>query len=729
MESSDHSTYPRTVSERLKEALYGGRCVLVAGPTVAEERRLPQRGRLLRLLGDRLDVGEPFRSDIQSASDADEIDRAIDLLVAILGRAEVTQALSELLTRPRSLSILDRHLSDLPFAHALTTTIDGTLPRVFRHRKPLRLTPGLSFDFDDALVENRFLVIELFGSVTEPTTLSLTVDDLRQRIRAATTLTQTMISAVAESTLLFLGMEVSEIESLFGAIPALLDVALAGNHVALVSAAEAENRSRSYLFKSKYNIELVGYFPRASGLLDAVRDLELSAKPYRAIPGAVRRVPSSRIDAVHLENIGPFERLDIEFDERWNLLLGDNGSGKTTILRAIAFALCGEIGPGLERAAQRLLRAEASEGLIEIHMSGSRYRTVLTRFARSRVDIQSPRLSAVQEGNCLAIGFPALRGIAERRISGPGPAGGRKPVIDDLLSLARGTPDNRLDDLKQWLVNTEYRARSSQRLDTPLPIRHMFNLFNSLDGALKISFAEIDPETFDVWVTTPDGTIPLEQLSQGVTSVMGWLGYIAQRLFEVNGDSRSSLLRPAVILIDEIDAHLHPIWQRQIVPLVSENFPSIQVIATTHSPLLVQNLSSHNVLVVTRDPDDARHVIVTRSREEPSAMQTDELIMSGYFGLDSTRPIRLIEDIDRYGELSSSPAATAGDVAELERLRRELPPRLGGTRLNADQSLDQLVESLSDLPDIVRRERIERFLEMTALASRVVPLAEEHEAE
>src|SRR3712207_8048617 len=60
--------------------------------------------------------------------------------------------------------------------------------------------------------------------------------------------------------------------------------------------------------------------------------------------------------------------------------------------------------------------------------------------------------------------------------------------------------------------------------------------------------------------STTDGTIPIELLSQGLSSVLTWVGTLVRRLFETAGESYRT--QPAVVLIDEIDAHLHPAWQR-----------------------------------------------------------------------------------------------------------------------------------------------------------------------
>ena len=142
-----------------------------------------------------------------------------------------------------------------------------------------------------------------------------------------------------------------------------------------------------------------------------------------------------------------------------------------------------------------------------------------------------------------------------------------------------------------------YLGKRSCRLD------EFFDVINELTPGLTVTLQSVDLKTKEVTVHTDDGDIPIEAISQGTTSLIGWIGILLQRLYEVYGDSENPRGKYALVLIDEIDAHMHPSWQQTIAPALKRIFPNVQFIASTHSPLIVTELSKDQVLVVRRDPD------------------------------------------------------------------------------------------------------------------------------
>jgi predicted ATP-binding protein involved in virulence len=96
-----------------------------------------------------------------------------------------------------------------------------------------------------------------------------------------------------------------------------------------------------------------------------------------------------------------------------------------------------------------------------------------------------------------------------------------------------------------------------------------------------------------------DKTLNVNQLSQGEKSLMALVGDIARRLAMMNPKLDNPLLGKGIILIDEIDMHLHPQWQRSIIQRLQTTFPNCQFILTTHSPLVISD--TQNILVYDLD--------------------------------------------------------------------------------------------------------------------------------
>ena len=172
---------------------------------------------------------------------------------------------------------------------------------------------------------------------------------------------------------------------------------------------------------------------------------------------------------------------------------------------------------------------------------------------------------------------------------------------------------------------------------------------------------------------TPYGWVALDQLSLGYRTMMAWTVDVARRLFERYPDSPNPLAEPAVVLVDEIDLHLHPQWQRQIIDFLSERFPNTQFIVTAHSPLVVQAAANANIVLLRREGD---HVVIENDLEAIRNWRVDQILTSDLFGLESARPPHLDEYFKERREiLSQGPLDEAAKerLAELEEKIGELP--------------------------------------------------------
>jgi transcriptional regulator with XRE-family HTH domain len=124
----------------------------------------------------------------------------------------------------------------------------------------------------------------------------------------------------------------------------------------------------------------------------------------------------------------------------------------------------------------------------------------------------------------------------------------------------------------------------------------------------------------------------------GYKTLIAWMVDLASRMFDRYPDSPNPLAEPAVVLIDEIDLHLHPKWQRTLMSYLSERFPNTQFIATAHSPLVVQAASDANVVLLRREGD---HVVIDNNMKDIHGWRVDQILTSDLFGLESARPPQL----------------------------------------------------------------------------------------
>jgi len=94
--------------------------------------------------------------------------------------------------------------------------------------------------------------------------------------------------------------------------------------------------------------------------------------------------------------------------------------------------------------------------------------------------------------------------------------------------------------------------------------------------------------------------VRVDGLGYGYQTMIAWVVDLAKRLFERYPNSNNPLAEPAIVLIDEIDLHLHPEWQRKIIQFLTAQFPNTQFIVTSHSPLIVQSADNINLVLLEK---------------------------------------------------------------------------------------------------------------------------------
>ncbi|WP_305010569.1 AAA family ATPase [Hymenobacter mellowenesis] len=196
---------------------------------------------------------------------------------------------------------------------------------------------------------------------------------------------------------------------------------------------------------------------------------------------------------------------------------------------------------------------------------------------------------------------------------------------------------------------------------------------------------------FNTWVR-------LRDMSLGYQTLVVWLTDFASKLFIRYPDSPNPLEEPAIVLIDEIDLHLHPSWQRKLIGFLSGIFKNTQFIATAHSPLVVQAAGDEeaNIVLLKRE-DDQTKVYQGRDLPDVRHWRLEQILSSELF--DNTPPLspETETDLTRRNELLLKNKLTAKEKAELDHLTDALTaPPIGTTapERRAEDLLAQLARNL-----------------------------------
>ena len=226
----------------------------------------------------------------------------------------------------------------------------------------------------------------------------------------------------------------------------------------------------------------------------------------------------------------------------------------------------------------------------------------------------------------------------------------------------------------EWLIGMHHTMLAMQ--GTPVRANYdwlMSLLVEALPGVLEIR--AVAPEdgrgAFRMAYLTEDGWLPYANLGLGYRSVMGLIGDLAWRLYTAYPESAEPLKEAAVVLIDEIDLHLHPTWQRKIIGTLSERFPNVQFIATAHSPLMVQAAAGHNLVLLRRE-GASNEVVAVNDVDGIANWRLDQIVTSELFGVPSAVRPQLDAEIERRDALLAKESLTDEDRDEIRSIEAQL---------------------------------------------------------
>jgi hypothetical protein len=722
--------------DALIQACLDGTCALYAGAGLSAPSGFPTWGPLVNDLIDWARKGsliEPrVLSSLTALASSGDIDTAADELVALVRGAGADYILNNylksiFLREPPPLNAYHALLGQIPFSAALTTNFDQLLEATFPGRPVL--IPSDAERLLGSLSKREFFLLKLYGSFERTESVLLAPAQYNDAIVGNIAFTQFIESLFVSRTLFFVGCSLEGIQVY---LDGLKFHKSNRRHFALVGVSGRAWEARAQILNRRYGIEVIPY-PSANDHAEVTAFLnklvaQTTRSPSRTTadggtPATRSEMPKLR--RVRVNGIGLFDSFELDLMPNWNILLGNNGVGKSTILKAIAVGLCGR---DAQPYAERLLKRGVPTGTIVLETTdGTEYITEILRTSGAAEIVVRPAKCLDAEG-WLALGFPPLRLLTWDRSGGPMLGEGRsRPDAADVLPIISGGLDPRLDSLKQWILTLDYLTKDElsrggsgdrpQRL-----LKDFFAIMGRLTGDLVLEFHDVEGGR-EVLVRTNDGIVPIEAVSQGMASLLGWVGVLMQRLYTVYDQDEKPTDKYAIVLIDEIDAHMHPEWQQKLVSLLSETFPNIQFIATTHSPLIVSGMDVQHITRLERDDDDR----VTRV-DVPADMtmgRADQVLTGPLFGLPTTLDVETQARIGEYQTLLGKRDRTEVEEAEFRRLERILEFRVPApTERPAERRAQQLIEALlmqhfgEEFP-IARADLLEKARQLLQEASAV----------
>jgi len=393
------------------------------------------------------------------------------------------------------------------------------------------------------------------------------------------------------------------------------------------------------------------------------------------------------IKKIFLKNIRCFKEIEISYDlsgdaPPWTVIVGDNAAGKTTLLRSIAIGLCDESSAAglLKESDSGYVRYGEKEGKIIIDLSekNENYRIEIsiqhinTKYGYFERVRQKTTPSEFPWDNLFVAGYGAGRGT-----SGTGDIAGYS-VINAVYNMFNYT---------EGLQNPELTILRLKKPDSQKEVREI------LEKLLTVN--SIKWEKSGITVDGQWGKkMPLRDLADGykstflwVTDFLGWAYSFDQKIETISKFK-------GIVIIDELEQHLHATWQRVLISRLKEHFPKIQFIVSTHSPLIaasIGNLDSRNDKLFICEPSDEDSTLVQVSEHETmQSYRFEQVLASRAFKYLIEENPALEEAIKRASILKDKgDKRTTKEQQEYKKLKKALK---GSPFLKATTSVQREIE-------------------------------------
>ena len=400
---------------------------------------------------------------------------------------------------------------------------------------------------------------------------------------------------------------------------------------------------------------------------------------------------------------------------RWTILLGENGTGKTTLLQCLAlhgrrFELMNKSAPfrdneelkffyyglfsGISREPGNPRAQITYKALDGLNLTGT-FKGIgahewdfddLYRERHFQKTLRSDWRTPLAMRACFAYGA------------------GRRSRVSSLNweKHERATiffEDTALLNAEEWLLQMDYSASKRSKIQGKqkellgLVIQVLVKVLPEVEE-IRLTQPTAEKPTPGVQFKTPYGWVALSQLGYGYRTMVAWIVDLASRMVERYPESPDPLAEPAVVLVDDIDLHLHPKWQRDLIGFLTDRFPNTQFIATAHSPLIVQAATGANIALLKREGD---HVVIENNPETIRGWRIDQILTSDLFGLETARPPELEIPLLRRRELLTKPRLTKAEKQELKDIEARLGPLPAGESFEQAKTMALLEQSLEML--------------------------------
>ncbi len=397
-----------------------------------------------------------------------------------------------------------------------------------------------------------------------------------------------------------------------------------------------------------------------------------------------------RLKSVRIENYRAIGYLGLQLHPRLTVLHGDNAHGKTSVLSAIATGLGAipRLLPGVSGVG--LLKADQRDGQKGVRVTLTTTDSVTWECTRGRLQDRNRHRTRdlkqwLERNGLQAWGSPVDLPImvfydTDRAVLGLATLRRKSATDTNRFSALAGALSARTSfrEFFDWFYskeNEELREQRNRRnLDFKLKdLSAVRQAISSMLDGVSEPHVELRPTRFVVSEQSDQGppvVRTLDQLSGGCRAVLALAADLAWRMAQGNPHRKNALESEVVVLIDEVELHLHPAWQQRILDDLMRTFPNAQFIVSTHSPQVLTTVHPDQVVELRRGVDD----IVASGTNAPTYGAEAGDVLSSVMGVDECPKNTFQATLEEYVRLVSDGEGESPAALSLRKYLEELSP-------------------------------------------------------
>ena len=406
------------------------------------------------------------------------------------------------------------------------------------------------------------------------------------------------------------------------------------------------------------------------------------------------------VTSLQIADVGPIDEATVEFNPQVNVFTGPNNSGKSTLLWVL-----GELLVYPFTMPTKVLRSDQPQWTLNISTAAG------VDTVRGTLPTDPEILVPTFEKIGYTCYVPAQRQSTNYRSSGPTLSRDPELRLDDrfrlftegrpdvvrtlgkervLEALREDTTEARHPELakrgklmlagnalvsdkatKQRIIDLDYTSSRRQKPAIRSYLNQVAFLTAEITEGFPIEFIGVEEDDQGLYPAfrTPNGDLSLDVLSQGTQSIIQLLAHVLLKYAEYYDFPPDLVDKPGIAIIDEIDAHLHPTWQRRIIPTLTQNFPNLQIFCSTHSPLMLAGLQAQQVRLLRRD--EHGRIVISTNESDITGWTADEILRQ-FMEVFNPTDIASTQRASRFQELAAKDNLSDAEAEELEQLRHSV---------------------------------------------------------